>query len=162
MEIRRARPEDIDGVYALLRQVLELHAALRPDLFRPGTAKYDHDRLRHLFADDDRPVYVAVDEEGRVAGYAICQLQLRPAADYIVPGRSLYVDDLCVDEKKRGQGLGAALFDHVKQEAAAMGCADVTLNVWEGNDGARAFYEKLGMKPRETRLEYIIGDKERK
>ena len=162
MEIRRARPEDIDGVYALLRQVLELHARLRPDLFRPGTAKYDRDRLRHIFADDDRPVYVAVDDDGRVAGYAFCMLQLRPQADYIVPGRSLYVDDLCVDESRRGQGLGVLLFEHVKREAAAMGCADITLNVWEGNDAARAFYEKLGMRPRETRLEYAIGERERK
>ena len=93
MLIRRAENRDIDAVHRLLRQVLELHAELRPDLFVSGEAKYDKDVLRHVFADDNRPVYVAVDEDDTVAGYAFCALQQRPDAAYIRPGRSLYVDD---------------------------------------------------------------------
>lgn len=158
MLIRRAENRDIDAVHRLLRQVLELHAALRPDLFVSGEAKYDKDALRHVFADDNRPVYVAVDGEDEVAGYAFCALQQRPDAAYIRPGRSLYVDDLCVDESRRGAGLGRLLFAHVLEEAARMGCTDVTLNVWQGNDKARAFYEKMGMFVRETRLEYKLPE----
>ena len=162
MLIRRAENRDIDAVHRLLRQVLELHAALRPDLFVSGEAKYDKDVLRHVFADDNRPVYVAVDEDDTVAGYAFCALQQRPDAAYIRPGRSLYVDDLCVDESLRGQGVGKLLFDHVVAEAARMGCTDITLNVWQGNEAARAFYDKLGMTVRETKLEYKLqrGGKE--
>ncbi|MBQ6536666.1 MAG: GNAT family N-acetyltransferase [Firmicutes bacterium] len=158
MLIRRAENRDIDAVHRLLRQVLELHAELRPDLFVTGEAKYDKDALRHIFADDNRPVYVAVDEEDAIAGYAFCALQQRPDAAYIKPGRSLYVDDLCVDESRRGTGLGRMLFAHVAEEAARMGCTDVTLNVWQGNDAARAFYEKMGMSVRETKLEYKLED----
>ena len=96
MLIRRAENRDIDAVHRLLRQVLELHAELRPDLFVSGEAKYDKDVLRHVFADDNRPVNVAVDEDDTVAGYAFCALQQRPDAAYIRPGRSLYLDDLGV------------------------------------------------------------------
>lgn len=159
MHIRRAENRDIDAVHRLLRQVLELHASLRPDLFVSGEAKYDKDMLRHIFADDNRPVYVAVDGEDKVAGYAFCALQQRSDAAYIRPGRSLYVDDLCVDESRRGEGVGRQLFAYVAEEAARMGCTDVTLNVWQGNDAARAFYEKMGMSVRETKLEYKLEDK---
>ena len=160
MHIRRAENRDIDAVHRLLRQVLELHAELRPDIFVSGETKYDKDVLRHIFADDNRPVYLAVDEDDTVAGYAFCALQQRPDAAYIRPGRSLYVDDLCVEEGRRGEGIGKMLFGHIVEEAARMGCSDITLNVWQGNDAARAFYDKLGMSVRETKLEYAVGGKE--
>ncbi len=158
MQIRRAENRDIDAVHRLLRQVLELHAELRPDIFVSGETKYDKDVLRHVFADDNRPVYLAVDEDDTVAGYAFCALQQRPDAAYIRPGRSLYVDDLCVEEGRRGEGIGKMLFGHIVEEAARMGCSDITLNVWQGNDAARAFYDKLGMSVRETKLEYKLED----
>ena len=40
--------------------------------------------------------------------------------------------------------------------AREQGCYDVTLNVWEGNDNARAFYEKMGMFVKETQMETIL------
>lgn len=69
---------------------------------------------------------------------------------------TLYIDDLCVDANTRGMHIGQALFEHVKKEAKRMGCYDVTLNVWEGNDSARHFYEKMGLKVKETQMEYIL------
>ena len=48
------------------------------------------------------------------------------------------------------------LFDYVKEYAKARGCYDVTLNVWEGNANARAFYEKKGMFVKETQMEIIL------
>ena len=45
MTIRRARETDIPKVLKLLSQVLELHAAIRPDIFIPGTTKYTREEL---------------------------------------------------------------------------------------------------------------------
>ena len=76
--------------------------------------------------------------------------------DTMIPRKILYIDDLCVDKKSRGQHVGKALFEFAKDEAKRLGCYEVTLNVWEGNDSAYKFYDAMGMKPKETHMEYIL------
>lgn len=157
MDIRRAVKEDIPDVLGLLSQVLEVHASIRPDIFIPGTTKYSNEELEEMFLDDDRPVYVAVDGENHVRGYAFCQLQQPPFTSTMIPRKLLYIDDICVDESARGQHIATSLFGHVKSEAKRLGCYELTLNVWEGNDDALAFYRAMGMKPKETQMEYILN-----
>ncbi len=122
MIIRRAENKDINDVLKLLSQVLEVHAAIRPDIFVPGTTKYSAGELEEMFADDTRPVYVATDDNDTVRGYAFCQIQEPAFTSTMVPNRMLFIDDLCVDEKARGQHIGKELFDHVKAEAGRLGC----------------------------------------
>jgi ribosomal protein S18 acetylase RimI-like enzyme len=74
----------------------------------------------------------------------------------MVPFTSLFIDDLCVDASARGQHIGEQLFEHVKSEAKRLGCYEVTLNVWEGNDSARGFYDKMGLKVKESMMEFIL------
>ncbi len=156
MKIRRAGKGDIPDVLRLLSQVLELHAAIRPDIFVPGTTKYSQEDLEGIFEDDESPVYVATDEEDGVVGYAFCKLQDPAFTSTMKPHRILYMDDLCVDESARGKHIGSALFEYVKEEARRFGCYEVTLNVWQGNDKAYEFYERLGMMVKETQMEYIL------
>lgn len=156
MRIRRAEEKDIDRINELLGQVLEIHANIRPDIFIPGTTKYTHDELCLMIKDDLKPIYVAVDEADRVLGYAFCAIKNQPFSNNIVPFKSLFIDDLCVAENTRGMHVGSALFEFAKEEAKKLGCYELTLNVWEGNDSARHFYEKMGMKPKETMMEYIL------
>ena len=155
MIIRRAQNKDVAKVSRLLSQVLEIHAALRPDIFVSGTTKYTPEELIGIFRDEKTPVYVAADENDEVVGYAFCQIRQQPFSNNMIPFTSIYIDDLCVDETCRGSGIGEALFEHVKNEARRMGCYEVNLNVWEGNE-ARRFYEKMGMKPKETQMEIIL------
>ena len=157
MNIRRAVKEDIPGVLELLSQVLEVHAKIRPDIFIPGTTKYDSKELEEMFLDDKRPVFVAVDGENHVTGYAFCQIQSPPFSSTMIPRKLLYIDDICVDANSRGKHVATDLFEHVKSEAKRLGCYELTLNVWEGNDGALAFYKAMGMKPKETQMEYILN-----
>ncbi len=156
MMIRRAQNKDIDRILKLLGQVLEVHANIRPDIFISGTTKYTKDQLKKIIADDNRPVYVSTDDRDEVIGYVFCVIKEQPFTTTMVPFKSIYIDDLCVDENARGQHLGRELFDFVKEEAKRMGCYEVNLNVWEGNDSARHFYEKMGMKVKETQMEYIL------
>ena len=156
MEIRRARGKDTDKVIYLLQQVLELHAAIRPDIYISGTTKYTAPELAEIFADDMRPVYVATDEEDAVLGYVFCMIKEPVPSNNIVPYKSVYIDDLCVDDTARGKGIGKALFLHAVEEARRLGCRDITLNVWEGNDSAKAFYEQMGMKLQRSTMEYRL------
>ena len=70
--------------------------------------------------------------------------------------KSLFIDDLCVDQEARGQHIGESLFEYVKSEAKQLGCYEVTLNVWAGNTPAEKFYEKMGMRTKERQMEYIL------
>lgn len=156
IKIRRAEEKDLGKVMDLLSQVLEIHAKIRPDIFVSGTTKYTDMELLQMFKDDTKPVYVAVDEKDLVVGYAFCELKQQPFSNNMIPFSVLFVDDLCVDQNIRGMHIGQTLFEYVKKEAVRLGCYEVTLNVWEGNDSAKAFYEKMGMRPKETQMEYIV------
>ncbi len=156
MIIRRAKKNDIDSILKLLSQVLELHAHIRPDIFISGTTKYTHKELEDLLVDDKRPVYVAVNNENSVVGYVFCIIKEQPFSTNMVPFTSLFIDDLCVDQNYRDNRVGTRLFEFAKEEARRLGCYEVTLNVWEGNDCAKKFYDKMGMRVKETQMELIL------
>ena len=156
MNIRKAENKDIQRLLELLQQVLELHAKIRPDVFIPGTTKYTQDELEGIIKDDMSPIYVAVGDDHEVMGYAFCQIKEQPFSNNMVPFKSMFIDDLCVDESRRGQHVGEALFEYVKDRARELGCYEVTLNVWTGNESAEHFYEKMGMKTKERQMEYIL------
>ena len=155
MEIRFADSRDIPGMIDLLQQVGEVHHRIRPDLFRSGAQKYDEAALQALLADPSRPILAAV-IDGKLAGYAFCILQETKNNPVLCDRKVLYIDDLCVDEAIRGQGIATALYRKVLEYARSLGCQAVTLNVWCGNDSAMKFYEKCGLKPQKIGMETIL------
>ena len=155
MDIRYASERDISGLLALLRQVGQVHHEIRPDIFPENTLKYDENALRELLMDAKRPVFVAM-EGNFVAGYCFCVHKDHEDTSVSVGRRELYIDDLCVDENRRGQGIAGALYRHVTAYAKSCGCGFVTLNVWCGNDNAMRFYENAGMKPRHIMMEMAL------
>ena len=154
--IRKANEKDIPRLIELLSQVLEIHAKIRPDIFVSGKTKYTKEDLLSILSDEKKMIFVATDENDMVLGYAFCEIKHTPSSKNMVQFTSLFIDDLCVDEKARGMSLGKKLFEYVKEEAKKLGCYEVTLNVWEGNDSAKAFYDKMGMKAKETQMEFIL------
>ncbi|MBQ6524058.1 MAG: GNAT family N-acetyltransferase [Atopobiaceae bacterium] len=156
VQIRRANNQDIPGLSKLLLQVCQVHADGRPDLFQSGGTKYTEEELKELLADDTRPVFVAVDEQQRVLGYAFCVFEDYTHDTARTHVRSLYVDDICVDAEARGQHVGSALYEHVISFAREQGFYNVTLNVWSCNPGAQKFYEAMGMKPYKIGMEQVL------
>ena len=152
MNIRFANPSDIPAMIALLQQVGEVHHQIRPDLFRGGAQKYSETDLEELLKDESKPIFVA-DDGGFVAGYCFCQIRDYAGSTVQASRKELYIDDLCVDENRRGQHVGSVLYDHAVTFGKEIGCDFLTLNVWCGNDSAMAFYEKMGMTPRHVMME---------
>ena len=155
MILRFAQEQDIPALNRLLRQVLEVHHSGRPDIFRPDTKKYTDDELKNLLADSLSPIFVA-EVDGQVLGYAFCQLQEIRGSLLLHDRKSLYIDDLCVEESCRKQGVGRALLDHVTLFARERGCDSITLNVWALNETALGFYEKNGLLPLKYTMEKIL------
>ena len=153
MNIRRATAEDIPRLLELLVQVNNVHADGRPDLFKRDKTKYTSAELNALVANSSSPIFVSVDDTGLVLGYAFCRFEVENGDGNLVPGKDLYIDDICFDERHRGRGFAKELFEWVEDFARREGCRRITLHVWECNPVAAEFYARRGMKPYFTALE---------
>ncbi len=153
--IRRAEEKDIPVLDKLLLQVHDVHHQVRPDLFRDGTKKYTDEELRQILTNDFTPVFVA-EKDGTVLGYAFCIHQQHVKDNNLTDIKTLYIDDLCVDENARGQHIGHQLYDYVVDFARAHGYYNVTLNVWADNVNARKFYERLDLRVQKIGMEKIL------
>ena len=152
--IRRAEIKDIPGIISLLHQVDMVHHVLRPDLFKPHTTKYNEQELEALIDDDSKPIFVF--DDGAILGHAFCMITEVKGDKLLEDIKTLYIDDICVDEKARGKHVGKALYEYVRDYAASIGCNNITLNVWEGNDAALNFYKNMGMKVQKTTMEIVF------
>lgn len=156
MNIRRARIEDMERINQLLLQVCYVHHVGRPDLFKYGAKKYTDEQLEAIIRDDNTPILVAINEEDEVEGYAFCIFKQFSNDNILTDVKTLYIDDLCVDEKLRGKHIGKALYEEVVAFAKEQGCYNVTLNVWSLNESAMKFYEACGLKPQKVGMEVIL------
>ena len=156
MNIRRAKTTDKDGINRLLKQVLTVHHNGRPDLFKGNAKKYNDEQLLAIIADDSRPIFVAADQNENILGYAFCVFQQHIDDNILTDIKTLYIDDLCVDETVRGKHIGSSLYHHVLDFAKGAGCYNVNLNVWSLNESAQKFYEAMGLKPQKIGMETIL------
>lgn len=154
MQVRRAASGDIQTILKLLVQVNKLHATARPDIFKLNT-KYDEAGVQSLISSEKTPVFVC-DDGGKVLGYAITMYKETSGDSLLQDMKTLYVDDICVDESARGKGVGTLLCNEVLRFAKASGCYNVMLNVWACNPVAEAFYKKCGLVPLKTTMEKIL------
>ena len=154
--VRRAGEGDIPGILALLVQVDMVHHRGRPDLFKGPATKYNAAERRDLLPREETPVFVCADEAGRVLGHAFCVEKQEKDSHVLTDVKTLYIDDICVDEAARGTGVGRALYEAVKAYAKEHGFYNITLNVWACNPGALQFYERLGLVPQKIGMEAIL------
>ncbi|MBO6108232.1 MAG: GNAT family N-acetyltransferase [Eubacterium sp.] len=157
MSIRRAEYKDIEGILLLLKQVNNVHADIRDDLFIHDKTKYTQDELEGIICDPVTPVFVYADDEDNVIGYAFTQFKRTIGQNNIKDQVELYIDDICFDEKERGKGYAKEIYDEVINFAKKNACDRVTLHVWEGNRPALRFYEKCGMKPYYYAMETLLN-----
>ena len=152
--IRRANINDISQIINLLHQVNMVHHIIRPDLFKPHTTKYNEQELSKMLDNDNKPIFVF--DDGGVLGYAFCQISEVQDDILLQDTKTMYIDDICVDENARGKRVGKALFEFVRDYAQAIGCQNITLNVWTGNDAAQSFYKNMGMQVQKTTMELVF------
>lgn len=153
--IRFAQKKDIPKMMDLLSQVDLVHHNGRPDIFKIGT-KYSEEELDGLLQDENRPILVSTDENDAVMGYCFCILQQYVNNSVLTDIKTLYIDDLCVDEALRGRHVGSELYRAALDLARNLGCYNVTLNVWSCNPSALRFYEACGMLPQKIYMEKIL------
>jgi len=153
--IRLAKEKDIPKMGELLKQVCLVHHNGRPDIFKVGR-KYSDDELKELLKDDSRPILVSVDEDDEVMGYCFCIFQQHIDNSVMTDIKTLYIDDLCVDESLRGRHIGKELYEAAVAFAKENACYNLTLNVWSCNRSAMRFYEAQGLVPQKVGMELVL------
>ncbi|MBQ6849150.1 MAG: GNAT family N-acetyltransferase [Clostridia bacterium] len=153
--IRKAMDKDIPKIGDLLKQVCLVHHNGRPDIFNVGR-KYSDTQLQALLTDESRPILVAVDDHDHVMGYCFCIFRQHADNAALTAIKTLYIDDLCVDEHLRGRHIGKELYEAAVELAKDSGCHNVTLNVWSCNTSAMRFYEAQGLVPQKVTMERVL------
>ena len=153
--IRFATEKDIPKIGELLSQVDLVHHNGRPDIFKIGR-KYSDSELAELMKDENRPILVSTDENGEVTGYCFCIYQQHLNDSVLTDIKTLYIDDLCVDEHLRGKHIGRELYEAAVKLAKENGCYNLTLNVWSCNPSALRFYESCGLVPQKIAMETLL------
>ena len=153
--IRFAQLKDIPKILDLLKQVDLIHHNGRPDIFKVGS-KYNAQEIEAIIRNATEPILVSVDENDCVLGYCFCQFIEHKNNSVLTDIKTLYIDDLCVDETLRGKGIGKELYNGAVELAKENGCYNLTLNVWSLNPSAMKFYQACGLVPQKTYMEKII------
>lgn len=153
--IRKAKEKDIPKISDLLSQVCLVHHSGRPDIFGVGR-KYNQIQLSEMLNDQTKPILVAVDSNDKVLGYCFCVFQQHIDNSVLTDIKTLYIDDLCVDENERGKHIGKELYEAAVELARSSGCYNLTLNVWSCNTSAMRFYEAQGLTPQKICMEKIL------
>ena len=153
--VRRALEKDIPKIMELLIQVDMVHHNGGPDIFKGPATKYTVCELEDIIKNDETPVFV-YDDGDNVLGHAFC-IHKQVKDDHVLTDiRTLYIDDICVDENARGKHVGKALYEHVTDYAREKDFYNVTLNVWSCNPTALRFYEAMGLVPQKICMEKVL------
>ncbi len=131
---------DREAVNAMAGQVHAMHVSWRPDIYTLVEEQYPEERFRNAIR--ERQIYVAKLDDLPV-GYVLIKIR-----DFDFPGvvkrKIMLVDELCVREECRRQGIGTQIMEDVRALAKAFRCTDLQLSVYPQNDDAVAFYQKCG------------------
>ena len=150
-----AQEKDVDRMLELLKQVNLVHHEGRPDLFKVNT-KYSKEQLKNIINDVNTHILVATNQDDVLMGYAFCIFKQHKNDSILTDIKTLYIDDLCVDENSRGQHIGKNLYNAVVSFAKDNNCYNLTLNVWNCNPNAMKFYEACGLVPQKITMEKIL------
>lgn len=155
MSIRNAKIKDINKILELLIEVCNVHSSLRSDIFIPNQTKYTYQELLKLITETNNPIFVYTNSADEVIGYIFCIIN-EVHGNNLVPHKTLYIDDICVDKNFRRNNIASSLIEYVFAFAKTSGCYNVTLNVWANNEEAIKLYEKYGLETQKTVLEKIL------
>lgn len=136
MRIRRLSPGDLEGWRVLFQAYLDFYAAeVAEDVIQRTWA-------RCLAGDDGFLGLAAVDANDRIFGLA--HVLFHPST--WSPTTYCYLEDLYVDATRRRSGAGRALIEAVYAEADARGCTRTYWVTMDGNQEARALYERVARR----------------
>ena len=147
-----ARPEDRAGIEVLAQQIHRMHVQWRPDIYAHADEMWPQDRFEDAVA--QRQLFVAKEDDA-VVGYVLLKKREYDMTGH-VRRKVLVIDEICVEESRRNQGIGTEMIIAVRAIARAFGCSDLQLGVYPQNNEALAFYQKCGFRIRSIDMQMKV------
>ena len=152
MEIRKANINEVEQIANIMKQIMDLHTKSRPDMFKIKTSKQIEGEVLEALKDDNRIVLVAI-EENKIYGVLICKIKYVNSHINLKDSKSLWIDELGVDEKYKKRGIGKMLMQEAEKIAKENKCERLELNCWNFNEVALEFYKKQGIQDQRIIME---------
>ena len=154
-EVRRARENELERVNELRMQVNALHVAGKPEVFKPGFPEELRNYIYAIHKDPEQFITVAV-KDGTICGFAVLHHINRPENPFMKERDFLDIDEFCVDEAFRRQGIASEMIAFIREFAKEKGFHRIELNMWEFNQDALAFYEAAGFQTFRRYMEMFV------
>ena len=155
VEVRRAREDELERVNELRMQVNALHVAGKPEVFKPGFPEELRNYIYAIHKDPEQFIAVA-EKDGTICGFAVLHHINRPENPFMKERDFLDIDEFCVDEAFRRQGIASEMIAFIREFAKEKGYHRIELNMWEFNQEALAFYEAAGFQTFRRYMEMFI------
>ena len=155
MQVRFAKENELDRINELRKQVNDIHVAGKPDVFKPGFSKELRDHIHTIWNDPEQKI-VITEKDGVICGFAVLHHIRRPENPFMYERDFLDIDEFCVDEEYRRQGIAGAMIDFIRRHAKEEGFRRIELNMWEFNRDALAFYEAAGFSTYRRYMEMYL------
>lgn len=126
-QIRKLAKDDLERVFELLNELNEHQ--LKYEFFKKN---YD------ARVNDENSYYICATINGKIVGVLIAEFQLK-LHDF---KRRIFVDNLIVDERYRGRGIGKKMLQELVNHARANNCGSIELTSRLENERAHRFYER--------------------
>lgn len=144
IDIRRASAEDYNALCGLFDEIDAFHRDKLPHLFqKPNGPARELDYYLKLIADENVGLFVA-EVNRNLVGFVHVIVRETPDIPIMVPRRYAVVDSIVVKSDYRHHRIGRMLMNTMEEWTAERGATSVELNVYEFNEGAIAFYKRLG------------------
>jgi ribosomal protein S18 acetylase RimI-like enzyme len=111
----------------------------------PSVVALEESDLRNIVDSESTKLFLAIDEDGVFGMLSLVLFR-------IPTGRKAWVEDVVVDEKARGRGVGKLLTEHAIQVAREHGAHSVDLTSRPSREAANALYQRVGFEQRETNV----------
>lgn len=144
INVHKATTSDYNALCELFDGIDAFHRDNLPHIFqKPKGAVREQEYYSGLIADEGVGLFVA-EADGKLVGFIHVIIKETPAIPIFVPRRYAIVDSIFVKPEFQNHGIGRTLMDKMQEWAITKGAVSIELNVYEFNQTAISFYEKLG------------------
>lgn len=141
--IREAQKSDLNEIVRLSIQAREYHNQILGNYFNVLDTDFEHRFLSKAIDDENQKLLVAVLKD-EIVGMVLVAYQEKK---WLAKEHTYQIDNICVDQTHRRQGIGTKLLDAVMTLAKQNGIQQINLGVFCQNKQAIPFYESFGFKP---------------
>ncbi|MBD8161622.1 GNAT family N-acetyltransferase [Erwinia persicina] len=142
--IRRAERQDAKLILAMIAELADYEKALHE------VVASQQDIENSLFAPGSPTEALMCEVDGEPAGYAV----FFTSYSTWLGKNGIYLEDLYVSPRFRGQQAGKTLLRHIAQQAVARGCGRLEWSVLDWNQPAIDFYKSIGAAPQDEWVRY--------